>query len=77
MAVEGRGKALMAAVEGHDLEGIVAKRLSDPYGPGVRWWKIKNCAYSQADDARGELLNGDRRTIPPMRRRARASLSPS
>lgn len=31
MTVEGRGKALMAAVEEHDLEGIVAKRKSDPY----------------------------------------------
>jgi bifunctional non-homologous end joining protein LigD len=57
MSVDGRGKALMAAVEEHDLEGIVAKRKSDPYRRGVRWWKIKNRAYSQADDGRGELLN--------------------
>src|SRR5215831_8171038 len=61
MSVEGRGKALMAAVEEHDLEGIVAKRKSDPYRRGVKWWKIKNRAYSQADDGRGELLNGDGR----------------
>jgi bifunctional non-homologous end joining protein LigD len=61
MSVEGRGKALMAAVEEHDLEGIVAKRKRDPYRRGVRWWKIKNRAYGQADDGRGELLNGDRR----------------
>src|SRR6516165_8419437 len=25
----------------HDLEGIVAKRLSDPYGPRTRWLKIR------------------------------------
>jgi hypothetical protein len=25
----------------HDLEGIVAKRLADPYDPRVRWLKIK------------------------------------
>jgi bifunctional non-homologous end joining protein LigD len=56
-SVEGRGKALMAAVEEHDLEGIVAKRKSDPYRRGVHWWKIKNPAYSQAEDGRGELLN--------------------
>ena len=31
----------------HDLEGIVAKRLDDPYGPRVRWLKIKNRNYSQ------------------------------
>jgi bifunctional non-homologous end joining protein LigD len=64
MSVEGRGKALMAAVEEHDLEGIVAKRKGDPYRRGVQWWKIKNPAYSQDDDGRGELLNGDRRPRP-------------
>jgi bifunctional non-homologous end joining protein LigD len=73
MSVEGRGKALMAAVEEHDLEGIVAKRKSDPYRRGVKWWKIKNRAYSQADDGRGELLNGDRRTLA-QRRKIRPSL---
>jgi ATP-dependent DNA ligase len=31
LSIEGRGKALMAAVEEHDLEGVVAKRKSDPY----------------------------------------------
>ena len=63
MAVEGRGKAFMAAVEEHDLEGIVAKRKSDPYRRGVRWWKVKNRAYSQAEDGRGELLNGGGRAL--------------
>jgi ATP-dependent DNA ligase len=61
LAIDGRGKALMAAVLGYDLEGIVAKRKGDPYRRGVYWWKIKNRAYSQADDGRGELLNGDGR----------------
>jgi hypothetical protein len=28
----------------------------------VRWWKIKNRAYSQAE-GRGELFNGDRRAM--------------
>jgi bifunctional non-homologous end joining protein LigD len=60
MSVDGRGKALMAAVEEHDLEGVVAKRKSDPYRRGVTWWKIKNPAYSQAE-GRHELFNGDRR----------------
>jgi bifunctional non-homologous end joining protein LigD len=41
LLVEGRGKALMAAAEEHDLEGIVAKRKSDPYRCGVQWWKIQ------------------------------------
>jgi ATP-dependent DNA ligase len=70
MSVEGRGKALMAAVEEHDLEGIVAKRKSDPYRCDVSWWKIKNRAYSQADDGRGELLNGDGCAIPQTARPA-------
>jgi bifunctional non-homologous end joining protein LigD len=60
MAVDARGKALMAAVEEHDLVGIVAKRKSDPYRRGVHWWKIKNRAYSQAE-GRHELFNGEKR----------------
>jgi ATP-dependent DNA ligase len=63
MSVDGCGKALMAAVEQHDLEGIVAKRKSDPYRHGVKWWKIKNRAYSQAE-GRHELFNLARRAIP-------------
>jgi ATP-dependent DNA ligase len=47
---------LMAAVEEHDLEGIVAKKKSDPYRRGVHWWKIKNRAYSQAE-GRHELAD--------------------
>ena len=39
---------MIAAVEQHDLEGIVAKRKRDPYRGGAVWWKIKNPAYSQA-----------------------------
>jgi ATP-dependent DNA ligase len=42
------------------FEGIVAKRLDDPYGPRVRWHKIKNPDYSQKE-GRGELLNRGRR----------------
>ena len=68
LTVDGRGKALMAAVVEHDLEGIVAKRKSDPYRRGVQWWKIKNPAYSQADDGRSELLNGDGRAVARLRK---------
>jgi len=63
MSVEGRGKASMAAVGQHDLEGIVAKRKSDPYRRGVHWWKIKTPAYSQAE-GRHELFNLAGRAIP-------------
>jgi hypothetical protein len=43
----------------NDLEGIVAKRLDDPYEPRVRWLKIKNVDYSQKE-GRGDLFNGPR-----------------
>jgi ATP-dependent DNA ligase len=40
------GRALFDAVCRDDLEGIVAKRLRDPYKPGERAWvKIKNPGY--------------------------------
>ena len=33
-----------------DLEGIVAKRLGDPYAPGrTTWFKILNRSYSQKE----------------------------
>jgi hypothetical protein len=34
----------------------VVKRKSDPYRRRVRWWKIRNPAYSQAE-GRHELFN--------------------
>jgi hypothetical protein len=40
----------------NDLEGIVAKRLADPYDGRVRWLKIKNPDYSQKE-GRTELFN--------------------
>jgi bifunctional non-homologous end joining protein LigD len=59
LSVEGRGCELYELVCAHDLEGIVAKRLADPYGPRTRWLKIKNPDYSQAE-GRGELFNQGR-----------------
>ena len=56
VSVEGRGCELFALMCAHDLEGIVAKRLADPYGPRTRWLKIKNPGYTQAE-GRGELFN--------------------
>jgi hypothetical protein len=53
----------------HDLEGIVAKRLKDPYAPRVRWLKIKNPGYSQ-NEGRRELFDNARRArapSPPLR----------
>jgi bifunctional non-homologous end joining protein LigD len=57
VSVHGRGRQLFDLVQTHDLEGIVAKRLTDQYGPGTKWLKIKNPEYSQKD-GRWELFNG-------------------
>ena len=54
--VEGRGRELFELMCANDLEGIVAKRLADPYDPRVRWLKIKNPDYSQKE-GRTELFN--------------------
>jgi ATP-dependent DNA ligase len=48
LSVFGRGSELFELMCADDLEGIVAKRLDDPYDPRVRWLKIKNSAYSRA-----------------------------
>ena len=45
--VLGDGRAAFRAVCGLDLEGVVAKRLGDSYGPRTKWWKILNRDYSQ------------------------------
>lgn len=43
-----RGRALFDAAIRDDLEGIVAKRRTDPYEPRSPWIKIKNPSYSRA-----------------------------
>ena len=47
--IAGDGTALYRAVCRLDLEGIVAKRLADPYQPGTRWFKVLNRAYTQKE----------------------------
>src|SRR5947209_8653335 len=51
----GQGRPLFSAVCKLDLEGIVAKRLADPYRPRTKWWKIPNRSYSQKE-GRAELF---------------------
>jgi ATP-dependent DNA ligase len=68
-SIAGEGQSLFAAVCERDLEGVVAKRRSDPYGPGVTWLKIRNPNYSQWQ-GRGELFeNRQPRWLSPRRRR--------
>jgi len=59
LSVEGRGRELFELMCTNDLEGVVAKRLADPYDTRVRWLKIKNPDYSQKE-GRGDLFNGPR-----------------
>ena len=56
LSVTGRGRKLFELMCTHDLEGIVAKRLHDPYDPRVRWLKIKNSAYTQ-QEGRADLFD--------------------
>ena len=62
VSVTGRGCELFELMCSNDLEGIVAKSLVDPYDTRVRWLKIKNRAYTQAE-GRGDLFNGPRRPM--------------
>jgi ATP-dependent DNA ligase len=41
------GRDLLDAAERLDLEGIVAKRKTDPYRPETVWYKIKSRTYTQ------------------------------
>lgn len=50
---------LFEAAADMDLEGIVAKRRSDPYAPDTEWLKIKHAGYTQKE-GRWELFR-DRR----------------
>ncbi len=53
----GCGKSLFKSVCEMDLEGIVAKKLSDPYSPSTHWFKILNSAYSQKERRLNYLRN--------------------
>jgi ATP-dependent DNA ligase len=50
--IESQGCKLFETTCGMDLEGIVAKRKDSLYHPSVRWLKIKNTNYSQAEGRR-------------------------
>jgi len=56
------GRALFEATRKMELDGVVAKRLADPYAPDTRWYAIRNPAYRQRESW-GELA-------PPRRRAA-------
>ena len=59
---EEEGRELFQAACSLDLEGVVAKRKADRYGPETTWYKIKNPTYTQAE-GRGEFFNKGPRRI--------------
>jgi len=61
----------------NDLEGIVAKPLTDAYRPGVRWLKIKNSNYSPSICRRFPVAPAHRvaRSVRRMARERRSSRS--
>lgn len=50
-ALEEHGRALFAAARRMDLDGIVARRLSDPYGAESVWYIIRNPTTGQGEAA--------------------------
>ena len=62
LTIEEYGRALYGAIKRMDLEGIVAKRLSDPYAPSTTWYKIRNPGYSQ-NEGRGDLFHRRERSL--------------
>jgi bifunctional non-homologous end joining protein LigD len=55
LTVDGDGRGLFEAVERLDLEGIVAKRKADFYGPRTVWYTLKNPGYTRSE-GRWELF---------------------
>jgi bifunctional non-homologous end joining protein LigD len=51
--------ALFSVAVEHDLEGIVAKRRSDPYAAETEWIKVKHSGYTQMQ-GRWELFDKKR-----------------
>jgi bifunctional non-homologous end joining protein LigD len=62
--IDGEGEGLFRLACENDLEGVVAKRKSDPYLPDhASWLKIRNQSYSQWQ-GREELFERERGSDP-------------
>jgi bifunctional non-homologous end joining protein LigD len=62
LTIEEHGRALYGAIRRMDLEGIVAKRMSDPYSRTTTWYKIRNPCYSQ-NEGRGDQFQRKERPV--------------
>ena len=56
VTVNERGNDFFRHVQEFDLEGLVAKRLADPYTDETAWMKILNPHYSQRRDERWKIF---------------------
>jgi bifunctional non-homologous end joining protein LigD len=66
LTIEEYGRALFEATRKLDLEGIIAKRKADAYGPTAKWFSIRNPTYYR-------VSNPASRTSPaPVTKRARS-----
>jgi bifunctional non-homologous end joining protein LigD len=63
LTIEDHGRALYGAITKMDLEGIVAKRTSDPYSAATTWYKIRNPRYTQ-NEGRSDLFQHRQRPQP-------------
>jgi bifunctional non-homologous end joining protein LigD len=63
LTIEEHGRALFGAIRRMDLEGIVAKRMSDPYSRTTTWYKVRNPRYSQ-NEGRGDQFQRRERAVP-------------
>jgi bifunctional non-homologous end joining protein LigD len=60
LTIEEHGRALYGAIRRMDLEGIVAKRLSDPYNRTTTWYKVRNPGYSNNEGRGDQFQRKDR-----------------
>jgi bifunctional non-homologous end joining protein LigD len=63
LTLEEHGRALFSAIQKMDLEGIVAKRKSDQYGPATSWYKIPNPGYSRGEERIDQFRPRERRRV--------------
>ena len=60
LTIEEHGRALYGAIRRMDLEGIVAKRMCDPYNRMTTWYKVRNPGYSQNEGRGDQFQRKDR-----------------
>jgi ATP-dependent DNA ligase len=75
LTIEAHGQELFDAVLRTDVEGIVAKRMTDPYDARTRWLKVKNPTYTQAEGRRELFERRPGNDFPSVHNSAGATLN--